>query len=110
MFKDDATTFELRTFRACGRCYYLDQQRLSEPPAELGLVDSELAEDTSEPSNQSSSQAVANASMFDNILQCDLEEEHCSSSLDEEQLSCDLDDGDESDDSTTALLLLQAEN
>ena len=42
--------------------------------------------------------------MFDNILECDLEEEQLSSSFDEEQLSCDLDDGDESDDSTTALL------
>ena len=50
--------------------------------------------------------------MFDNILECDLEEEQLSSSLDEEQLSwnsddcagSDLDDGDESDDSSDALL------
>ena len=46
-------------------------------PTQLGLVDSELAND--------------------NILECDSEEEQLPSSLDEEQLSCDLDDGDESD-------------
>ena len=94
----------LKYFQRGGRCYNLNEQHLSELPAQLGLVDSELAEDTSEPSTQSSSQAVANVIMFDNILECDLEEEQLSSSLDEEQLSCDLDDGDESDDSTTALL------
>ena len=63
-------------------------------------------------SNQSSSQAVANTIMSDNILGWDSEEEHLSSSLDEERLSCDVDDdeftyvddGDESDDSSNALL------
>ena len=78
-------------------------KRLDDVPLELGLVDSDMAEDTAEFPKQSAAAAAADAKTFDETLQCDATVEELSSTLDDEY-GCPMGPADNEEDQLSSSL------